>query len=126
MSKYARLWLTAINKQNILQAVYFGQAQVADSLLPPTSWAYQQNKQTQGYDPAMARQLLAEAGLPAKAFKLDIWAMPVQRLYNPNALKMAELMQAGSGACRYKKRILCPMNGIPSGANYTWTSMTQY
>ena len=40
-----------------------------------------------------ARALLAEAGYP-DGFSMDIWAMPVQRLYNPNALKMAELMQA--------------------------------
>jgi len=95
----------AINKQNILQAVYFGQAQVADSLLPPTSWAYQQNKQTQGYDPAMARQLLAEAGY-GKGFQMDIWAMPVQRLYNPNALKMAELMQADLARVGIKSNIV--------------------
>jgi cationic peptide transport system substrate-binding protein len=95
----------AINKQNILQAVYFGQAQAADSLLPPTSWAYQQNQQTQRYDPAMARQLLAEAGY-SKGFTMDIWAMPVQRLYNPNALKMAELMQADLAKVGIKSNII--------------------
>lgn len=83
----------AINKQNILQAVYFGQAQAADSLIPPTSWAYHTSKTTQRYDPVIAKQLLTEAGFE-KGFKMEIWAMPVQRLYNPNAQKMAELMQA--------------------------------
>lgn len=95
----------AINKQNILQAVYFGQAQAADSLLPPTSWAYQQNQQTQRYDPVKAKQLLAEAGY-ANGFSMDIWAMPVQRLYNPNALKMAELMQADLAQIGIRSKII--------------------
>lgn len=83
----------AINKSNILQAVYFGQAEPANSLLPPTSWAYDKNLNIQRYDPLLAKKLLAEAGYP-QGFHMDIWAMPVQRLYNPNALKMAELIQA--------------------------------
>lgn len=83
----------AINKTNILQAVYFGQAEPANSLLPPTSWAYDKNLNIQRYDPLLAKKLLTEAGYP-EGFQMDIWAMPVQRLYNPNALKMAELIQA--------------------------------
>ena len=37
--------------------------------------------------------MLAEAGLP-DGFSTDLWAMPVQRPYNPNARRIAELMQA--------------------------------
>ena len=83
----------AINRDAILQAVYFGHATAADSVLPPTSWAYNPNLVVQQYDPVKAKALLTEAGYP-DGFSMDIWAMPVQRLYNPNALKMAELMQA--------------------------------
>lgn len=83
----------AINRDAILQAVYFGHATAADSVLPPTSWAYNPNLTVQQYDPVKAKALLTEAGYP-DGFSMDIWAMPVQRLYNPNALKMAELMQA--------------------------------
>jgi len=83
----------AVNKTNILQAVYFGQAEPANSLLPPTSWAYDKDLNSQRYDPVLAKKLLAEAGYP-QGFQMNIWAMPVQRLYNPNALKMAELIQA--------------------------------
>ncbi len=95
----------AVNKQNILQAVYFGQAEQADSLLPPNSWAYQKPQLTEAYNPEKAKVLLAEAGF-AKGFSLDIWAMPVQRLYNPNALKMAELMQADLAQIGVKARIV--------------------
>ncbi len=83
----------AINREAILQAVYFGHATAANSVLPPTSWAYNDDLAITGFDPKRARALLTEAGF-ANGFSMDIWAMPVQRLYNPNALKMAELMQA--------------------------------
>lgn len=83
----------AINREAILQAVYFGHATAANSVLPPTSWAYNPDLPVQQYNPAIAKALLQEAGYP-NGFSMDIWAMPVQRLYNPNALKMAELMQA--------------------------------
>lgn len=83
----------AINKDAILDAVYFGYADKAKTLLPPTSWAFHQDLAEQQYDPVKAKELLAQAGYP-NGFRMDIWAMPVQRLYNPNALKMAELMQA--------------------------------
>lgn len=83
----------AVNKQSILQAVYFGQAEEANSVLPPNSWGYNPDGQQRNFDLVKAKQLLDEAGYP-NGFTLDIWAMPVQRLYNPNALKMAELLQA--------------------------------
>jgi cationic peptide transport system substrate-binding protein len=83
----------AINRDAILQAVYYGYATMANSVLPPTSWAYNPDLPVQQYDPERAKELLAEAGY-ASGFSMDIWAMPVQRLYNPNALKMAELIQA--------------------------------
>jgi cationic peptide transport system substrate-binding protein len=83
----------AVNKQSILQAVYFGQAEAANSVLPPNSWGYNPDGQHSEFDLVKAKQLLDEAGYP-NGFSIDIWAMPVQRLYNPNALKMAELLQA--------------------------------
>lgn len=83
----------SINREAILQAVYFGYATAANSVLPPTSWAYNADLPELPFDQTQAKALLAEAGY-ANGFSMDIWAMPVQRLYNPNALKMAEMMQA--------------------------------
>jgi cationic peptide transport system substrate-binding protein len=39
-----------------------------------------------------AKKLLQENGIEP-GFTMNIWAMPVERPYNPNAIKMAELMQ---------------------------------
>ncbi len=83
----------AINRPAIIQTIYDGNARLATGVLPETSWAYSPNKQVHQYNPQRARQLLAEAGYP-DGFSMNIWAMPVQRTYNPNARRMAELMQA--------------------------------
>jgi len=101
----------AINREAILQAVYFNHATAATSVLPPTSWAYNPDLKAQQYDPQQAKALLAEAGYP-DGFSMDIWAMPVQRLYNPNALKTAELMQADLAQVGIKASIV----------SYEWNS----
>lgn len=83
----------AIDRQAIINAVYFGHAELAQSILPTMSWAHFEDDEAYAYDPSAARELLEDAGYP-DGFSMDIWAMPVQRAYNPNARKMAELMQA--------------------------------
>ena len=83
----------AINRPAIIQNVYNGNARLATGILPETSWAFSPVDQTHGYDPAYAKELLAEAGY-ADGFDFELWAMPVQRAYNPNAQRMAELIQA--------------------------------
>mgnify|MGYP005809896119 CR=1 FL=1 len=83
----------AINKQALIDTVYRGQAKKASSLLPETSWAYSDKTPEQTYDPVKAKSLLEVAGYP-QGFTMDIWAMPVQRAYNPNAVTMAKLIQA--------------------------------
>ncbi|MCC5880134.1 MAG: ABC transporter substrate-binding protein [Idiomarina sp.] len=83
----------AIDREAIVKAVYYGHAALAQSILPSTSWAHYGDPDAYAYDPAAARELLADAGV-ADGFQMNIWALPVQRAYNPNARKMAEMMQA--------------------------------
>lgn len=90
--KVRRALALAIDKTSLLDAVYLGQATRAKSLVPSASWAYQSDAQELGYNPVRARELLSEAGIPYN-FTMDIWAMPVQRAYNPNAIKMAQLIK---------------------------------
>ncbi|QQX78846.1 ABC transporter substrate-binding protein [Shewanella sp. KX20019] len=82
----------AVDKQNIIRAVYQETAIRATGMLPPQSWAYQYNRSNYGYNPQKAKELLKEAGV--EKLNIDVWAMPVARIYNPNALKTAELIQA--------------------------------
>ena len=82
----------AINKQAILDAVFQGAAQIAKNPIPPTMWSYHDGIQDDPYDPEAAKKALEDAGVTD--LKMKIWAMPVQRPYNPNARRMAELIQA--------------------------------
>ncbi len=82
----------AVNRKAIARAVYDNQAILAEGPLGPSSWAFAASQDKIIYNPEKARQLLQEAGY-GEGFNLDIWAMPVQRAYNPNARKMAEMIQ---------------------------------
>ncbi len=82
----------AIDKQAIIDVVFQGSGQVAKNPIPPTMWSYNDAIEDDAYDPEKAKQMLADAGVTDLSMK--IWAMPVQRPYNPNARRMAELMQA--------------------------------
>jgi dipeptide transport system substrate-binding protein len=83
----------AIDKKAIVAAVYLSTGVPATNPIPPTQWSYNKAVKDDAFDPAAAKKLLAEAGLP-NGFTTDLWAMPVQRPYNPNAKRIAELMQA--------------------------------
>ncbi|MBJ7536284.1 ABC transporter substrate-binding protein [Marinomonas transparens] len=82
----------ATDKKAIIDAVFQGAGKEAKNPLPPTMWSYNKDIVDYPYDPVKAKKLLAEAGYP-DGFSTNIWAMPVQRPYNPNARRMAEIMQ---------------------------------
>jgi dipeptide transport system substrate-binding protein len=83
----------AIDKKAIVSAVYLSTGVPATNPIPPTQWSYNKSIKDDGFDPAAAKKALAAAGYP-NGFTTDLWAMPVQRPYNPNAKRIAELMQA--------------------------------
>jgi dipeptide transport system substrate-binding protein len=83
----------AIDRKAILTAIYQGAGEQAKNLIPPTMWSYNKSVQDWPYDPAKAKALLAQAGFP-NGFETTLWAMPVQRPYNPDARRMAEMMQS--------------------------------
>lgn len=95
----------AVNLDAIMEAVYYNKATKADSLLPPISWAYHRNEQPIQYNPHKAKQLLDQAGYK-QGFEMTIWAPQVQRDYNPNAVKTAELMQADLSRIGVKAKIV--------------------
>jgi ABC-type transport system substrate-binding protein len=82
----------AIDNQAIIDGVYGEAGQVAKNPLPPTMWSYNDDIEAYEYSPEKAAALLAEAGYP-DGFDMELWAMPVARPYNPNARKIAEIMQ---------------------------------
>jgi dipeptide transport system substrate-binding protein len=95
----------AINKKAIVESVYQGAGQLATNPMPPTQWSYDKNLKVATYDPDKAKALLAKAGFP-NGFDLTLWAMPVQRPYNPNARLMAEMIQSDWAKIGVKAKIV--------------------
>ncbi len=83
----------AIDKRAILLQVYQGTGIAAINPIPPTLWSYNEAVQDDPFDPQAARKLLTEAGYP-QGFATDLWAMPVQRAYNPLPQRVADMIQA--------------------------------
>ena len=100
---------------NKLEAVYFESATRAKTLLPTASWAFQSDAEDTAYNPVLAKKLLKEAGIEP-GFTMTIWAMPVERAYNPNASKMAELIQ------RYLSAVDIQVNIV----TYDWTTFRRH
>ncbi|MCG8564396.1 MAG: ABC transporter substrate-binding protein, partial [Desulfobacterales bacterium] len=95
----------AINKGAIIDAIYQGAGKAAANPIPPTIWSYNETIKDYPYDLEKAKKLMAEAGL-ADGFETNIWAMPVQRPYNPNARRMAEMIQADWAKLGVKAKIV--------------------
>ena len=83
----------AVNKQQIIDSVYQGAGQLAVNAMPPTQWSYDTTIKDAQYNPEKAKELLKEAGVK-EGTEIVLWAMPVQRPYNPNAKLMAEMLQS--------------------------------
>ncbi|AIR88050.1 ABC transporter substrate-binding protein [Pseudomonas cremoricolorata] len=95
----------AVNKAAILQAVYGEAGQLAVNAMPPTQWSYDATIKDAPFDPAKAKALLTEAGVEP-GHEITLWAMPVQRPYNPNAKLMAQMLQADWQAIGFNVRIV--------------------
>ncbi len=94
----------AINKQAIIDAVFETTGIVAVNPLPPGVWGYNKDIKDDPYDAEQSRKLLEEAGV--KDLSMQLWAMPVQRPYMPNARRAAELMQADLAKVGVKAEIV--------------------
>jgi len=95
----------AINKPAIIDAVFQGTGTAAKNLLPPGVWSADSNLKDYDYDPDKAKALLKEAGF-ANGMTIDLWAMPLQRPYNPNAKRMAEMIPAGWATISVKNKVV--------------------
>ena len=52
----------AMDKQGLIEAIYYGLPTPTESFLPAQSWAYNANLPAHSYDPEKAKQILEEAG----------------------------------------------------------------
>jgi len=95
----------AINKKLLIKVVYNGNAEMAKNPIPPNIWSYNHSTPDIPFALDKAKELLDSAGY-ADGFELELWAAPVQRTYNPNAIKMAELIQQDLGKINIRTKIV--------------------
>ncbi|MFE4110150.1 MULTISPECIES: ABC transporter substrate-binding protein [Kosakonia] len=95
----------ATDKQAIVNAVFLGSGTVAKSPLPPNMLGFNKDLKDYSYDPEKAKALLKQAGLE-KGFEATLWSMPVQRPYNPNSRRIAEMIQADWAKVGVKAKIV--------------------
>lgn len=87
-----RAMSAAINKENIVSAVYYTSGESTNNLLPPVSWAYNPNLPESNYDPAKARVLLQD--IHQGSTNIELLVQLGSQTYNPNPFKTAQLIQA--------------------------------
>ena len=87
----------AIDKKSIVDNLYLGTASVAKNGMPPFMLGYNDAIKDYDYNPAKAKQLLAEAGYP-NGFKVQLHVMPVSRPYMFDPPKIGEAIQSYLGA----------------------------
>lgn len=95
----------SVNKQQIIDSVYQGAGQLAVNAMPPTQWSYDTTIKDAPFDVTKAKALLKEAGVK-EGTEITLWAMPVQRPYNPNAKLMAEMLQSDWAKIGLKVKIV--------------------
>ncbi|MBE2896792.1 ABC transporter substrate-binding protein [Pasteurellaceae bacterium HPA106] len=80
----------AINRKRIVERIFFNNAQVANTLIPQSSWAAQfgLSQFADDYNPKAAKTALSD-----KALHLNFWVLTDNRVYNPSPIKMAEIIR---------------------------------
>ena len=122
----------AVDVKSVLDGAFFGVPAPSTGIIAPGLIGHRDKNLIAGPNLEQARKLLAEAGYP-DGFTTDLWAMPVQRPYNPNARRIAELMQADLAKIgvkaeiksfewgEYRKRV---QDGEHQMAQFGWTGDT--
>jgi len=83
----------AINRDNVIKTNYPPGSVVAKQFMPPSVFGYAQDVTQYPYDPAKAKQLIADSGV--KSPKIEFWfPTDVSRPYMPNPSANYQLMKA--------------------------------
>jgi peptide/nickel transport system substrate-binding protein len=83
----------AVNWEALIPAFYGDFGQLAGSFQPPAILGSNPDITQHAYDPELAKELLAQAGLP-DGFDTEFWYIPVQRGYFPDSKAIGEAIAA--------------------------------
>ncbi len=82
----------AIDKEKLIDDVFYNLAKSAKTLIPPSLWGYNGNVEAYEYDPEKSIQLLSEAGY-SHGFKTTLWVMNASREYLPKPVETAQFIK---------------------------------
>ncbi len=92
----------AIDRQSLIDNFYAGQAKLADNWMPPATQFYKAEK-LPTYDPAKAKQLIADSGIAADKLVIDLWyPSDVTRPYLPDPKGIFQSIQNNLEAVGFK------------------------
>lgn len=95
----------AINREEIVAALYPPTAEVATQFVPPCIFGHSDGLEDWPYDPEQARELLAQAGYP-DGFETTLWVMAISRPYYPHPDRIGEALQADLAAVGIRAEIV--------------------
>ncbi len=80
----------AINRQRIVDTLYYGTAQVTNEIIPQGSWAYKPDSNNFNYDynPQRALKMLRPLNLT-----INLWVLSEEHLYNQSPIETAEIIK---------------------------------
>jgi peptide/nickel transport system substrate-binding protein len=85
----------AIDRQEIVEGIYYGYASVGQGILPPWNEAANLDQTYYPHDPEKAQQLLAEAGYDGTALEFEIVTSDATEYVDLSTLIQAQLEQVG-------------------------------
>ena len=92
----------AINRQELVDAFYVGQGEVATQFMPPELFGYADDVPAYDYDPEKAKQILTDAGIDIPV-KIDFaYPTDVSRPYMPDPEANFQAMVADLEACCFE------------------------
>jgi peptide/nickel transport system substrate-binding protein len=97
----------AIDRRAIIDLLTHGFGTTGPNPMPPTVAGYNADVAEYAHDPARARALLAEAGLP-DGFTVDLWAMNNPRPYMPKPVECGEILKSQLAAVGITCNIVSP------------------
>ncbi|WP_088006864.1 ABC transporter substrate-binding protein [Indiicoccus explosivorum] len=121
----------AIDKEAIVDAFFYGLADVATNPIPPSLWGFNESIEGYEYDPEQAKKLLAEAGYE-DGLKITLYTMNNPRPYLPEPMKIAEAVQSDFAEIGVEAEIITmewatylddTSNGAHDMAFYGWTGV---
>ena len=95
----------AIDQGTLIKSIFAGLAIPAKNPFPPSIWGYNDKIVPYEYNPEKAKKMLADAKFDFNS-EIELWAMPVSRVYMPDPVKTAELIQAYFAAVGVKAKIV--------------------